>query len=133
MKKTLGILIVILLLLTLQVYSQPKFRTEFPRLKKVIQELDLSDEQRKEIIRILHNSIQEIKNIRTQISKLKKENIEILKSYPPDKEKFLKNQEKISELLGEIYLIRSKDLVKIISILNETQYEKFIQKIYLYE
>ena len=126
MKKIL--IMLTLFLLIPQSYSEPMPKTQ--NIRQIIQDLELSDYQKNEIIKILRNSKKRINNIKQEISKLKEENVKLLNTYPINKEQFLKNQEKISELYKEIHLIRATNLVNIISILDENQCKKFVKKIY---
>lgn len=94
--------------------------------KELLENLNLTPQQKKEIIKIMRKNKSRIKEINQKIFYLRKENMKILSNYPPNKEEFMKNQEKISEFLKEIHLIRMKGYIEIISVLNEDQHRKFV-------
>lgn len=130
MKRFILVLLVLLVVLgNSQSYSQTEFGKKRREWKGfVLRDLNLTPHQTRIIASILKDTRNKVKEIEKQIVELRKENYEIIKNYPPDKEKFLKNQEKISDLLKQIHLIRAKGYIEIISVLDSEQYKVFIDR-----
>lgn len=128
--------IFVFMLLTLGVvgYSQGMYFDDKQRknsgryLVKTLKELNLTPQQKRYIANILKESRDKVKEIEKQIFELRMENYEILRNYPPDKKKFLTNQEKISDLLKQIHIIRAEGYINILSVLDSEQYRIFIDR-----
>lgn len=110
----------------------PKKRPHHPKpekLQEVLREINLTRNQKFQIAQITKQTKQKVEEIENQIDEIRKQDVEILKQYPPNKEQSLANQEKIADLLKQIHLIRAKAFLEILSVLDENQYRCFLNSI----